>query len=267
MNAKQAAALNEFKRYATMGDRYEIKDIDFTECEGDAILVNLEIGMPNDEGTMAEYLCRDNYLFFIGPRGGLFIYEGEKNYRAHYFKASEYRTADIDRRKQRAAEPETEVTEAEQETEQETEQATEDADALKTYPTTAEAYSAGARDLVQVIDHETAARAFEAGEQAAQEVPAAHNRRRVEERTRAIDRVVSEHQRYADKAAAAQHIAGKPADYLHRHTINFGTSRYPDHRPEYEQYHADTLILHGTASKSGKSIDRLSTSYAVLVID
>ena len=137
---------------------------------------------------------------------------------------------------------------------------------LTTYPTAAEAYSAGARDLVQVIDHETAARAFEAGEQAAQAVPAAHNRKRVDKRTRAIDRVVNERRRYADKDAAAAHIAGQPVDYLHRHTINLGTSRYPDNRPEYEQYYADTLVLRGTASKSGKSIDRLSISYAVLVI-
>ena len=115
MNAKQAAALNEFKRYATMGDRYEVKDIDFTECEGNAILVNLEIGMFDDEDKLSELLCRDNYLFFIGPRGGLFIYEGEKNYRAHYFKASEYRTADLDRREQRATETEPETAEPEEE--------------------------------------------------------------------------------------------------------------------------------------------------------
>lgn len=138
---------------------------------------------------------------------------------------------------------------------------------LKTYPTAREAYAAGAAGVVEVITHETAARAFAAAAEAAQAIPAAHNRKRVDARTAAIDAVVEQAARYADATEAAAHIAGQPTDYLHRHTVNLGTRRWSDYRAEYEQYWRDSLILHGTASKTGKSVNHVSLVHLVLVID
>lgn len=145
--------------------------------------------------------------------------------------------------------------------------ATEDADTLKTYPTEGAAFVAGARELVPIITHEDAADAYAAAEEAAQAIPAAHNRKRHDARTAAVDAIVRSRARYANKEDAAAHIAGQPVDYLHRHTVNLGTGRYPDYRPAYEQRRADRLYLSATASKTGKSLDRVSISFVVLVLD
>ena len=139
---------------------------------------------------------------------------------------------------------------------------------LQTYPTKGGAYATGALYLVTIIDHETAAQALEAAALAEQEVPAAHNRVRVSARTKAIDAIVNDAARYADKDAAAAHIAGQQVDYLHRHTVNLGCSRrYSDYRADYERRMDGSIVLHGTASKTGKSIDRISIAYTILVID
>jgi len=138
---------------------------------------------------------------------------------------------------------------------------------LNTYPTEGAAYVAGIRQIVKIIPHEAAVRAYEAAEQAAEAVPEAHNRKRVDARTAAIDAVIKQSARYADATEAAAHIAGQPVDYLHRRAVNLGTRRWSDYRAEYEQRWSDSLILQGTASKTGKSIDHLSLSFLVLVID
>lgn len=137
---------------------------------------------------------------------------------------------------------------------------------LATYPTEDAAYAAGARHIVEVIPHEAAARAYEAAEQAAKAIPETHNRKRADARTAAIDAVVKQAARYADATETAAHIAGQPVDYLHKHTVNLGTSKWQDYRAEYEQM-ADSLILHATASRTGKSVERIPLVYVVLVID
>lgn len=78
-NAKQNAVLNDIIDYLTMknGSRhhYEVKSLKVTDsADWDDIYVSLTVGISDDEGTMAELLCRDNYGFFIGPRGGIFYY-------------------------------------------------------------------------------------------------------------------------------------------------------------------------------------------------
>ena len=78
-NAKQNAVLNDVIDYLTKGTRsrhaYEVKSLEVTDsADWDDIYVSLTVGLVNDEGTMAEYICRDNYGFFIGPRGGIFYY-------------------------------------------------------------------------------------------------------------------------------------------------------------------------------------------------
>ena len=78
-NARQNAVLNDIIDYLTMksGSRhsYEVKSLKVTDsADWDDIYVSLTVGIRDDEGTMAELLCRDNYGFFIGPRGGIFYY-------------------------------------------------------------------------------------------------------------------------------------------------------------------------------------------------
>lgn len=136
---------------------------------------------------------------------------------------------------------------------------------MKTYETHQEAYRAGG-ETVQIITHADAAEAYRRAIEAEQAIPAAHNRKRHSARAEAIDSYINSRARYATFGEAAQHIAGCQIDYLHRTTVNLGTSRYPDFRPEYEQHWINSLVLHGTASKTGKSIDTLQTRYVVLVI-
>lgn len=135
---------------------------------------------------------------------------------------------------------------------------------LKTY--TAEEARELDADTVAVITHEDARRAYDLANEAEQAIPKAHTRKRVDARTAAISKAVRESARYAVTADAAAHIAGREVEYLHCHTVNLGTSRYPDHRAQYEEGWK-TLILKATASKTGKSVERIPTSYLVLVID
>lgn len=60
-------------------DGYEIKKFEVTPLEGCGIIsVYIETGMKNDEGTLAEALCRKHRHFFVGVRGGIetAIYNG-----------------------------------------------------------------------------------------------------------------------------------------------------------------------------------------------
>ena len=53
-----------------------------------AVYVAVTVGVPNDEGTIAEFICRNTYLFFIGKRGGMFQYVESRDgdYRQAYRK-------------------------------------------------------------------------------------------------------------------------------------------------------------------------------------
>lgn len=51
-------------------DKYEIKKFDIHENEY-FVAVVVEVGMKDDEGTMAQIYCRDHAQLFIGPRGGI----------------------------------------------------------------------------------------------------------------------------------------------------------------------------------------------------
>ncbi len=69
------------------GDRYEVKSEEITYMEG-AVYVSVTFGMKGDEGTMAEFICRDRYGFFIGERGGIFYY-GPKSHSPKYIKLNQ----------------------------------------------------------------------------------------------------------------------------------------------------------------------------------
>lgn len=84
MNKHQLRSFGAFLDSALMGGHYEVKELEVTDSYG-AAYVSITTGLKDDEGTMAECLCRDTYLFFIGKRGGIFQYEGMKQtYRKPY---------------------------------------------------------------------------------------------------------------------------------------------------------------------------------------
>lgn len=73
MNKAQARSFRKFIDNVIWNDKHEVKELDVTDSYG-AAYVDITVGMKNDEGTLAESLCRDTYLFFIGKRGGIFQY-------------------------------------------------------------------------------------------------------------------------------------------------------------------------------------------------
>ena len=86
MNPTQRYALNSFLDFAKHTDQYEVKELEITDCCGDAY-VSAVIGLKNDNGTLAEFICRDMYLFFIGRRGGIYQFNHNiKNLRKVYRK-------------------------------------------------------------------------------------------------------------------------------------------------------------------------------------
>lgn len=84
MNAYQKSSFDRFVSFARFTDSYEVKELSIRDSYGDAY-VAIEIGRKGDEGTLAEALCRDTYLFFIGKRGGIYQFPGSrKTYRKYY---------------------------------------------------------------------------------------------------------------------------------------------------------------------------------------
>lgn len=85
MTTSQRITLNRFIDFVTYTDNYEVKELEVKDSYGDAY-VSVTMGIKNDEGTMAELLCRDTYIFFIGRRGGIFQYTDtyRKAYRKYY---------------------------------------------------------------------------------------------------------------------------------------------------------------------------------------
>lgn len=76
MTAAQEKAIARIRRKAESGlfhggpEKYEFKKWEVEDC-GSFISVVLEVGMKEDEGTMAELLCRDRAHLFIGRGGGI----------------------------------------------------------------------------------------------------------------------------------------------------------------------------------------------------
>jgi hypothetical protein len=69
MNAKQTNAIEIIKK-EMMGNSYEVKKEEVSDC-GFFVSYTIEVGMANDEGTLASALCRNYRHFFIGNRGGV----------------------------------------------------------------------------------------------------------------------------------------------------------------------------------------------------
>lgn len=84
MNKYQARSFRSFLDSVLWGDNYEVKELNVSDSYG-AAYIDITVGLKEDEGTLAESLCRDTYLFFIGKRGGIFQYEGSsQTYRKPY---------------------------------------------------------------------------------------------------------------------------------------------------------------------------------------
>lgn len=78
MNQRQRVALTNVLDYITIRGYYELKRLDLEECYGDVSVV-VTTGMADDEGTMAQYFCRDTYVFWIGSCGGVYQYVENKS--------------------------------------------------------------------------------------------------------------------------------------------------------------------------------------------
>lgn len=95
LNGKQQAALNRVIQFAHYGS-HEIKELTVDGYDfGNDVHVLLEMGMPNDEGTMAEAFCRDCFSFNIGERGGIFFFNRNRDYAREYIKYYEIQKANI----------------------------------------------------------------------------------------------------------------------------------------------------------------------------
>ena len=135
---------------------------------------------------------------------------------------------------------------------------------MKTYDTIGAAYLAGAKTAVQVVTHATARAAYRRAVAAAEAIPETQPRKRHSAKAEAIDAYLTPRAKYADAVEVAEAIAGKQVHYIHRHTVNLGSRRWSDYRPEYEEFR-ESIILKGMASKTGKSIDRISLAHLIIV--
>lgn len=117
--------------------------------------------------------------------------------------------------------------------------------------------------MIGIITHVTARAAERRADAAEAAIPERNRRARVDARTKAIDDYLKPRIKYIPREDVLPTIAGARIDYLHRHTVNLGTRRWPDYRAEYETFFG--IIQTGTTSKTGKSVDHISTSDIVLV--
>jgi len=73
LNKSQYSALDYFLSIALNNRHYEIKGGNVHELYrgkgGTTQSVVVDLGIPNDEGTWAEVICRMHFHLFIGPRG------------------------------------------------------------------------------------------------------------------------------------------------------------------------------------------------------
>ena len=79
MTKAQERKVNMIRRDAeTCFKDMEIKKFEVTDCEY-FVAVVAEIGMPEDEGTLAAVFCRYHAQVFIGKRGGMRVPMHKKN--------------------------------------------------------------------------------------------------------------------------------------------------------------------------------------------
>ena len=96
MNAKQQRTFDKVAEIATLHGHYEVKNLKVEGNEYNAdVYIQLEVGRPNDEGTLAECFCRDCFCFNIGPRGGIFFYNSNRDYAREYIRYYEIHKAEI----------------------------------------------------------------------------------------------------------------------------------------------------------------------------
>ena len=69
MNSKQINVIETIKK-EMMENRYEVKTEQVSDC-GFFVSYSIEVGIADDEGTLASVLCRNYRHFFIGKRGGV----------------------------------------------------------------------------------------------------------------------------------------------------------------------------------------------------
>lgn len=94
LNRRQLRTYNNVLDYVLYHGIYEVKELEVTSFDdGSDVMVYVKTGRPNDKGTLAESLCRDSYMFFIGKKGGLYNYTDSCN--RHYLKAYEVRSLRI----------------------------------------------------------------------------------------------------------------------------------------------------------------------------
>lgn len=65
--------------YGKCQDNYEIKKWEVEETDYGKVIVNVEMGLKNDEGTLASIIGRDYTMIFIGVRGGMEVPSRKKN--------------------------------------------------------------------------------------------------------------------------------------------------------------------------------------------
>jgi hypothetical protein len=78
MTRSQTEVLAQIRETMLDGGRYEIKQEIINDI-GYFISYALEVGLPNDEGTLASLICNTYKLFFIGKRGGVTLRHTNSN--------------------------------------------------------------------------------------------------------------------------------------------------------------------------------------------
>jgi hypothetical protein len=78
MTRNQTEVLAQIKSTMLDGGRYEIKQ-EHTKDLGFAVSYSIEVGLQNDEGTLASVICNTYKHFFIGKRGGVTLRHTNSN--------------------------------------------------------------------------------------------------------------------------------------------------------------------------------------------
>jgi hypothetical protein len=78
MTRNQTEVLAQIKFTMLDGGRYEIKREIISDL-GFAVSYAIEVGLPNDEGTLASLICNTYKHFFIGKRGGVTLRHTQSN--------------------------------------------------------------------------------------------------------------------------------------------------------------------------------------------
>jgi len=78
MTRNQVEVLAQIKSTMLDSGRYEIKREIISDL-GFAVSYTIEVGLPNDEGTLASLICNTYKHFFIGKRGGVKLCHTQSN--------------------------------------------------------------------------------------------------------------------------------------------------------------------------------------------